>query len=162
LFGNDREAKTHLEQALPMMRKFGIPAVEGVALNNLGSIYLKLGETGKAIEHLEQALKLMRSVEERYREAGVLNNLGMAYVESRQYDKAMEFLSQSLALRREIGDQIGQANSLHSIATLERERGNLAEARTRSEVAPNYRIDASERGKRGFEGFLSGFEARLL
>jgi CHAT domain-containing protein/Tfp pilus assembly protein PilF len=122
------KARDYFEQALAIARETGNRHGEGQALNNLGEIYRNKLRFEKALEYYEQSLAIMRETRDRLSEAIAHTNLGGIYLLVSQHEKARAHLDRALAIRREIGDGDGEAQTLFSLATLERNRGNLSEA----------------------------------
>jgi CHAT domain-containing protein/lipoprotein NlpI len=110
-------------------------AGRSITLSNIGNCYYLLGDTTKALDYYNQSLPLMRQVGNNYYTAAVLNHLGVAYSSLGEYDKALNYLNEALEVRNLSGDQRGIATTLSDIARLERDRGNLVEARKRIEEA---------------------------
>jgi len=98
-------------------------------LNYIGDCYDHLGDKAKAIDYYNQSLKLMLQGDNHFYTANVLIHLGQAYRSLGQYEKAMDYLNQALTLRKRIADERGVAMALFNIAGVERDRGNLVEAR---------------------------------
>src|SRR5207245_2176197 len=64
-----------------------------------------------------------------------LTHIGVVYNSLGEKQKALDLYNQALPLNRVVGDRSGEADTLASIATVERDRGNLTEARVRIEEA---------------------------
>jgi CHAT domain-containing protein len=69
-----------------------------------------------------------------------LRNFGTFYRDQADYPKALEYLNEALAVTKTIGDKNGEAATLSVLAQLERDRGNLVEAKERINAA----LDAVE------------------
>ena len=110
-------------------------AGRSITLSNIGNTYYYLGNKTKALDYYSQSLPLMRQVGNNYYTATVLNHTGIAYRSLGEYDKALSHFNEALELRKLAGDQRGIATTLSDIARLERDRGNLVEARKRIEEA---------------------------
>ena len=110
-------------------------AGRSITLSNIGNAYYNLGNSTKALDYYTQSLPLMRQVGNNYYTATVLNHTGVACSSLGEYDKALSYFNEALELRKLAGDQRGIATTLSDIARLERDRGNLAEARQRIEAA---------------------------
>src|SRR6185369_6625393 len=106
-----------------------------ITLSNIGNTYYKLGDRSKAIDYYNQSLALMREVGNNYYTAAVLHLTGLAYRSLGEYDKALGYFNEALTVRQIAGDYRGIATTLSEIARLERDRGNLVEARQRIEGA---------------------------
>jgi CHAT domain-containing protein len=127
--GEFQKAIDYYNQSLALRRKTGDRVGEAVSLSNIGRAYFSLNDNQKALEFFNQALPIQRELKVRRSEANTLNNIGRIYVAQRDYQKAFEYYSQSLPIRREVGDIFGESTTLHNLAFVERERGNLNEAR---------------------------------
>ena len=88
---------------------------EANALDNLGSVYVSLGEYGRAIDFLQQSLDIDRAIGNRQGEAISLGNLGNAYVALGEYGRAIDFYQQSLNIDRAIGNRQGEVTSLGNL-----------------------------------------------
>jgi len=131
-----RALEIHL-QLLELRQGSSIKAKTGrsITLSNIGNSYYNLGDINKALDYYNQSLPLMREVGNNYYTAAVLNHLGVAYRSLREYDKAIGYFNEALTVRKIAGDQRGIATTLWDLARIERERGNLVEARQRIEAA---------------------------
>jgi tetratricopeptide (TPR) repeat protein len=107
---------------------------EAGALNNIGAVYNSLGEKQTALDYYNQALLIRRSVGDRRGEAGTLNNIGHIYYSLGDHQKALEYYYEALPLSRTVGDQDIESITFYNIARLQRDRGNLTEARTQAEA----------------------------
>ncbi|AFZ20958.1 CHAT domain-containing protein [Allocoleopsis franciscana] len=91
----DRSSEGYLVKQLEM-------DLEEDALNNLGVVYLRLGDYPKALEYYQQNLVLVRKRKYRQAEGTALNNLGVVYLRLGDYPKALEYYQQCLVIAREI------------------------------------------------------------
>ena len=78
---------------------------------NLGTVFISLGEYDKAKEYLEKALAIKTRIVDKQGEAAIYSNLGTVFKRLREYDKAMEYLEKALAIKKKIGDKTGEATS---------------------------------------------------
>ena len=85
-------------------RAIGNKNAEATALNNIGLVYLELGELNKASRFYNQALPLARLVGSRVLEGTILNNTGGVYSILGEKQKELELLDQALSLHRAVGD----------------------------------------------------------
>ena len=102
--------------------------VEGVALCNLGSAYLYLGEVRQAIAHYEQHLAIARETGDRRGEAMALGNLGCTYKNSGEMRQAIEYHEQALIIAREIGDRRGEGAALGNLGLAYADLGEVRQA----------------------------------
>ncbi|HJP94163.1 MAG TPA: CHAT domain-containing tetratricopeptide repeat protein [Pyrinomonadaceae bacterium] len=108
---------------------------QALTLNNIGDCYDHLGDKAKALDFYNKALELVPQAHNNFYTANVLIHLGAMYRSLGQYEKSLDYLNQTLTLRQTMGDQRGVAMTLFQIAGVERDRGNLVEARKRVEEA---------------------------
>lgn len=108
---------------------------EAMVRTNIGLAKSSLGNTHEGLEYLNEALAIHKSVGNRHWEAHTLACLGVAYDSLGQPEKALDYFNQALALSRAMANHHAQATNLLKIARIERNRGNLTEARQRSETA---------------------------
>ncbi|MEG4495528.1 CHAT domain-containing protein [Microcoleus sp. D3_18_C4] len=119
---------TCYEWSLPLLRATGDRSGEANTLNNIGSVYSRLGEKQKALEYYSQSLPLSRAVGDRGREAITLVSIGSVYSRLGEKQKALEYYSQSLALYRAVGDRGGEATTLTNIGQVYSELGERQKA----------------------------------
>jgi CHAT domain-containing protein len=129
-----RALDIHL-RVLEMRRASRDIAGQAITLRNAGECYEHLGDKTKALDFYNQSLDLMRKGTNDFYTATVLIRLGLLYHELGQYEKALDYLNETLKLRQIINDRRGVAITLFAIARVERDRGNLSEARKRVEEA---------------------------
>lgn len=106
------------QRVLEQARRAGdLPRV-GAALNNLGTAYLKIGETDRAIDYSRRALEINSQVESPREQASSLSNLGSALQKAGERAAASDIQERALALLRRLGDRQGEARSLINLGTL--------------------------------------------
>jgi CHAT domain-containing protein/uncharacterized protein HemY len=131
-----RKALEYFNQALPLHqaeddRRWTVAMV----LTSMGRAYSSLGEIQQALSSLNEALPIHKSLANRSWEAHTLTCLGMTYESSGQHEKALDYFNQALTVSRAIANHHSEAGNLLKIARSERNRGNLYEARKRTEAA---------------------------
>jgi CHAT domain-containing protein/Tfp pilus assembly protein PilF len=133
--GEQVKALEYFNQALPILRLVGDRRVEAITLNNIGLVHSSLGEKEKALEYFNRSLPLRRVVGDRQGEATTLADIGHFYASSDAGLKALDYYNESLSLSRAVEDRSLEASILRRIAQVERNRGNLVEARRQIEAA---------------------------
>jgi tetratricopeptide (TPR) repeat protein len=133
--GEKQKALDYYRQALPLSRAVGDRAGEARKLNNIGGVYDVLGDKQKALDYYGQALPLSRAVGDRAGEANTLSNIGGVYDALGEKQKALDYYRQALPLRRAVGDRAGEARTIGNKAVVERDQGNLPNARASIEAA---------------------------
>jgi len=104
------------------MRETGDRAGEATTLNNIGAVYLGLGELQRALEYYGQALPIQREVGDRAGEAVTRSNIAMIYRARGDLGRAVTELEQVVELDR----QIGRPNLQSDTEMLHRVRQELA------------------------------------
>ncbi|HMJ24595.1 MAG TPA: tetratricopeptide repeat protein, partial [Pyrinomonadaceae bacterium] len=117
-------------QALAITREVNARFWEAATLNHLGLVYNSLRQPEKAITFYEQALAISREIKHRWEEFRSLNGLGSLYRAQTQYEKAIQMYQQALDIARRYNERQNESWVLENLAMVERERGNLAAART--------------------------------
>jgi tetratricopeptide (TPR) repeat protein len=87
------KAIEYTQQQLAIARETKDRRSEGVALGNLGAVYIDLGNHAKAIEYAQQQLAIARSIKDRNGESEVLGTLGGAYIYLGNYAKPLNIHS---------------------------------------------------------------------
>jgi CHAT domain-containing protein len=139
---DNRQAIEHFTQVLAITDSNKEPMTRLKALYGMGHAYASLGENEKAMDCFDQMLSIRELTSRPYEPSA---RFYMAKIHHRlgQRQKAMEQYNLALDLWRERKNKVGEANALISMAQLEREQGNLKEARERAEAA--LRIDEEVR-----------------
>ncbi len=105
------------EQALVIFKKYGEKQAISAVTNNLGIIYMQLGDYPKSITYYEQALAIAREIGDKKGEGADYGNLGNAYLQMGDYRKAINNYEQALSLASQVGDKSGkEIDTLGSIA----------------------------------------------
>jgi len=120
---------------LEMRRPIGEPLGLGITLRNIGDCYDHLGKKQKALEFLNESLEYMQQARNHFYTGSTLISLGLVYDSLEQKEKALDYFNRALEVRQTINDERGVANALFYVARIERDRGNLSEARKRIETA---------------------------
>ncbi|HEX3184529.1 MAG TPA: CHAT domain-containing tetratricopeptide repeat protein [Pyrinomonadaceae bacterium] len=102
---------------------------EAMVITSLGYTNYYLGNKQEALRYLNEALPIHKAVINRNWEAQTLVCLGTTYVSLGETEKALDYFNQALKLLRENASDRGEADALFKIARVERNRGNLSEAR---------------------------------
>lgn len=103
-------------KALEIRAKIGYPKGVGQSRNNLGEVFLVLGQYDSALYHLLLAKEIKQKNGDPA--AATLNNLGEVFAKTNRFKEAAEYFQQALTMHREMGDQIGQLKSLINLGDL--------------------------------------------
>jgi CHAT domain-containing protein len=133
--GDREQALQYLTEALDLFKSLGMPRLQSATLREVGLVYDALGDTSKALESQQKALRLMRSGNDRREEAYILNYIGRIYEELKQSDRALKYYRRALPLSLRSEDPNGELLAYYNLAHVERDRGNLPEAKRQVEAA---------------------------
>src|SRR6266542_1860149 len=133
--GEYQKAIDFYNQALDIFRAEGDQYREANVLNNVANCYSNLGEKQKGLDYYNQSIILHRSIGNPRQLASALRDAGALYLNLGDNQRALDYFNEGLQITRTIGDRNGEAATLFNIARLERDRGNLAEAKHRIEEA---------------------------
>lgn len=114
-----KEAITWCEKAYTLYAPYQ-PDEAGKILNAIGLVYLKTGESEKALGYFERALPLVRGAGDKEAEGDVLNNLGAYYRSRSDFQKALEYYNAALPVRRAARDRTGEATTLINLSAVHR------------------------------------------
>lgn len=127
--GDISSAAQYYEKALSIAQEAGIGRVEGIALNNLGKLYLvDIGDYDKAIEYLNKGLEVRIAEGDKADISKSYNVLSSYYLTVGELEKAKESVETSIALSQEIGSLESQIYSYSTLSEIEREMDNYKAA----------------------------------
>jgi LuxR family transcriptional regulator, maltose regulon positive regulatory protein len=133
--GDYTAAERSYTQALSHWRTTGNSLWQANVLTNLGFLQHMRGDYETAASTLEKALQHAKMVHVPYLEAFALANIGDLYRDVQALDEAREAYGQSGELAQRVGDRFLLVYLALSEATLERLKGNQAQAEQRLELA---------------------------
>ena len=124
-----KKAALYYEQQVAVARQLKDPILESYVLNWLGDIY-SASDKRRATTLYERALALSRQHHNPRLEAFTLNRLGYNHAWLGEIEVAKGFYNAALKVTQTIGDREGESLTLYNLAALERDRHQLAEARS--------------------------------
>jgi len=133
--GENAEAVQYLTEALELFKTLRMPVLQSATLRELGLIYDSLGDRTKALESYKSSLRLTPTNQDQHDAAYLLTYIGKIYEELKEIDRAAQYYRDALPLTRKSSDPAGEALIRNNLAHLERDRGNLAEAKQQLEAA---------------------------
>ena len=128
-------ALDYLDHSLKLYRDLKFKRGEALVLQSLGNLYARSGQQQKAFEYFEEVLALLHDGVNRENETDYLNSIGVTYSAAGEKQKALELHKESLRLSRERAQEGVAAAALYNIARIERDLGNLNDARSHIEEA---------------------------
>lgn len=105
LLGRFPDSLGYALRNLDISRQIGDVKKQGRALNNIGSIYSRLGDYVAAVENFELALDIKLKTEDALGESSVLGNIGTVYHQKNDYPAALEYYSRSLEIKERLGEK---------------------------------------------------------
>jgi DNA-binding SARP family transcriptional activator/tetratricopeptide (TPR) repeat protein len=124
LQGDDEAALTNMQRAVDLLRPLGASPLLGVAVNNLGEVYYRLGNLDSAAEYYAQSRDLGG-----HAEGYAWDNLGRVYHDLLRPDDAIASFGESARKHRAFGQLRGEARALRHLGEVHVEMGHAAEAR---------------------------------
>ncbi|MDM7911682.1 MAG: tetratricopeptide repeat protein, partial [Methanotrichaceae archaeon] len=97
--------------------------VRPVLLNNLGQVYARQGDPGRATIFYQKAADGFESIGDQSGLAHILGNLGAAHRRAKNWDKAVEHCYRSLKIFEDTGDVFGVAQMTGSLGRIYAEMG---------------------------------------
>jgi tetratricopeptide (TPR) repeat protein len=126
--GRARDGLAHLLEALALAREAGGTENEARVLNTIGRAHFELGEYREALDYERQSAALRRQTGDLLSLGQSLEAEGRSLNQLGDHEAATAALRESLAISRQIADRALETNALRTLALVERDRGNLAEA----------------------------------
>lgn len=135
LQGQPRQALEYFNKELSLIDGRGELRFKAYTLKRLGLAQSALGESAKALDYYNQSLALHREVGNRLQVVAVLNLIGALYERSDNRQEALSYYLQALPLSRLVAYRSEEISILSNIARVQRNLGNLSQARANAENA---------------------------
>ena len=140
-------ARTLVAEGVNFERALGSPFWTGVALNALGIVEMRLGDSEAARAAFEEVLTLAGADGDIWLQALPLQNLGLIALRGGDYATARRRFEESLPLLHEIGDRREIATALANLGRIARHEGDDEQAATRFEQSlVLFRQEGNRRG----------------
>lgn len=133
--GETEKALDCYQRALTTSRAAKDRRLESLENREIARVYDSRGEKNRALDYYLRALRFLRTEKSSRSQAETLNMIAGVYENWGQKEKAFACYRQALMLSRKAEFLAGEAATLYNIARLERDRGNLGEARHRMDEA---------------------------
>ncbi len=141
-----REAVVKYEEALTLYVAAGDRAGEALTANNLGAMYLALGEEKKALDYFTRSLTLYRLAENLEGEAMALGNVCKIHEDRNERQQALDCYLNVLSLYRKLKDRGSEAAMLSRVGRAYDSLGEKRKALNYHSLALAAYRDAGERG----------------
>jgi tetratricopeptide (TPR) repeat protein len=137
-----------MEMGLTASQSLGNQRGEAIFYNDLGLLYIDIGEPHKALDYHEQALLIDRVVGNKRGEAAALNNMGMLYSAIGESYKSLEYYKQALSLTQAEGDRGDAATILTNMGRVYNAIGEKGKAlECYEQTLPIFRADGNRLGE---------------
>jgi len=123
--GDYDQARQSYAEAARTARETGFGMVEAMALNNLATLELSLGDPGVALEQFMRAVELQRRRGSRREGIVPALNIAICQIDLGRYEDAEENLSEQLAECRASGYKDLEGDVLYMSSEVQRARGEL-------------------------------------
>ena len=123
--------------------------MEGIILNNIGTVYSEIGLYPEALEQFQKALVIRREIGDRAGEDVTLNNIGSIYWNQGRYSEALEQYQDALIIQQEIGDRLLEGTTSHNIGSRYHKQGRYTEALEQFQQALVIRREVGDRAGEG-------------
>src|SRR6185369_9768920 len=127
LLGQYQKALDIQLKVLPMRRAVNNTDGAGTTMRHIANAYAHLNQKQTALDYYKQSIQLLKGNPRQLIPA--LRSLGMLYKDLGDTQNALASLNEALQISRNIGDRLSEADVLCCFAQLERDRGNLTEAK---------------------------------
>jgi tetratricopeptide (TPR) repeat protein len=134
---------------LAAAQRLADPAVEVVALADLGSCYRLLHRHDEALPQLWRAVSLARQIGDAREEANALNSIGVLHADRHEFSKALQPYERALALLRQTGNVMAQGMVLNNIGFAQANLDRFAQALTYLHAALALHQDSGDLARQG-------------
>jgi tetratricopeptide (TPR) repeat protein len=117
--GDRNTALEHFTRAIAASRRMDGRTIYGIALNNLGDCYRKLGRYDEAIDHLNRSIAIAEEVQSSGLGGVALTSIGDLYRAQSNHDEARNSYTRALEFAHAFGDPGLQAEVLNRMAAVE-------------------------------------------
>lgn len=98
---NFEQAARFFEDALATAKSLQSDTKIGMSLNDLGAVYMELGDFSKSLDYFERGLVYQDKAQRFKTKSYTLSNIGIIYRELAQYDLSISYFSRALSLLQE-------------------------------------------------------------
>ena len=125
--GRGPQALAECQQAAERASALDVRA-RALALFNLGSIHLHLGNAAASIQHSREAVTASREAGIRLWEGNALINIGAAHLQTGEIDRSRETFEQALEVLQKTSDRLGQGRVLYNLGLVAVQQQRLEDA----------------------------------
>lgn len=126
--GHWSEVEELYNLALQASRDFKDRRAEGLALQNLGTVYMSQKRWAEAQQAFQESLAAHREFKNRFNEGQILACLGSIYDWQARWAEAVQAYQQSIGIYREFKDRYSEGQALNNLGNVYQGQGHWAEA----------------------------------
>ena len=130
LLGHTEDAIEHLEAALPLYRAYADNYAQAQLLQNIVTVYWRIGRLNDALAALHEVVALQRSLGGAGPLALALNSLGYAYHQLGDYSHAVAALQEGLSAIARFPNPRAEGYLTYNLADVRRDQGDMNDALT--------------------------------
>lgn len=123
-----QDALRLLDESRSLAVRLNDKTAEAHALNNIGLVHNKCGDTQAAVEVHLQAMRLREATGDRYNLGATYNNLGLLYEKLGDYPAALDFLFKAYTINETFQNGRGKAFVLNNLSIVYRKLGDESTA----------------------------------
>jgi len=116
--GKSKEALSAQEKALSLRTELADSNGMAICINNIGNVYLNLGDYHKAEEYYNLSLGIRKALNQPSKMAASIGNLGLIAQRNGKYVKAIRLNMESLKLQEQANDLRGVALSYNNVGAI--------------------------------------------
>lgn len=121
---NPVKSLEYYQKSIELYKKYSDISLLATPYNNMGDLYIDLGNISKGLEYFNKALKIYEKVNDTDGIATAYNNLGYVYNHQGDDEKGLEYFQKSLEIRLDIDDKEGISISYNNIGYIYDIRGD--------------------------------------
>lgn len=127
--GDYQSARQYYEKTLQLAKETNNKTLEGIALNNLGKLFMvDLNQPDKAFEYLVEGLRVRKEVGEKNQISKSYVQLSNYYLRQKNFTEAKRAAQEAVKLAKEVGSLETQMDAYQSLSSTEEALGNFNDA----------------------------------
>lgn len=97
-------------------------------VNNIGTMYLRLGKYKEALECYQMGLEAIDNLEDMETKATIISNIGVVYYNKGEFSRALAQYEEALKIDEQLGNLWGMADRLYNIGSIHLNQSNFPKA----------------------------------
>jgi serine/threonine protein kinase/tetratricopeptide (TPR) repeat protein len=125
--GEYSEALKHLNEAVEIYDKYNFRYKAAKTMNNIGGVYLSMGDSIQAMDYFNRALQIAREIGDLSTVSAAQGNLGIIYEERGFFRKSADSSEEALVISRKLGDRPGVVTYLINLCSNRLKLGDFSQ-----------------------------------